>query len=219
MSDTHLPINYDKEPLRLFKSDLLEFFTHIHLATVLIIWTPVVAYFLVVTAQNYSAPTGQMSGAALAYIVFSFLSGLFLWTLAEYTIHRFVFHFQPRTPRQERVLFMVHGIHHVQPQCKTRLLMPPAVSVPLALIFYGVFYLGLAIVLGRADMVAPTFAGFIAGYLVYDVTHYATHYFPMRRGFLKFLKRYHMQHHYKTPNQRFGVSSPVWDIVFGTKPA
>jgi sterol desaturase/sphingolipid hydroxylase (fatty acid hydroxylase superfamily) len=50
------------------------------------------------------------------------------------------------------------------------------------------------------------------------LTHYATHHFPMRRGILKFLKRYHMQHHYKTPDQRFGVSSPLWDVVFGTFP-
>ena len=219
MADMHAPINYDKEPLRLFKSDFLEFFTHIHLATVLIIWTPVVAYFLMVAIQNYTVQTGQISGRALAYIAFGFLLGLFLWTLAEYTLHRFVFHFRPRTPWQERVIFLFHGIHHAQPQCKTRLLMPPVVSIPVALIFYGFFYLSLAVLLRMPDEVAPTFAGFIAGYLVYDVTHYATHYWPMRRGFLKFLKRYHMQHHYKTPNQRFGVSSPLWDIIFGTKPA
>jgi sterol desaturase/sphingolipid hydroxylase (fatty acid hydroxylase superfamily) len=54
---------------------------------------------------------------------------------------------------------------------------------------------------------------------LYDLTHYATHHFPMRGGYAKFLKRYHMQHHYKTPNQRFGVSSPLWDWVFGTMPA
>jgi sterol desaturase/sphingolipid hydroxylase (fatty acid hydroxylase superfamily) len=144
---------------------------------------------------------------------------LFLWTFTEYILHRFVFHFRPRTPRQERVLFLFHGIHHVQPQCKTRLVMPPVVSIPLALIFYGVFRLILAMLLGIPDWVAPTFAGFITGYLIYDMTHYATHHFSMRQGFLKFLKRYHMQHHYKTPNQRFGVSSPLWDIVFGTKPA
>jgi sterol desaturase/sphingolipid hydroxylase (fatty acid hydroxylase superfamily) len=56
------------------------------------------------------------------------------------------------------------------------------------------------------------------GYLIYDITHYATHHFPMRGKVLKFLKRYHMQHHYKTPDQRFGVSSPLWDWVFGTLP-
>jgi dihydroceramide fatty acyl 2-hydroxylase len=207
----HIAINHDKEPIRLFKSDFLEFFTHIHPAVVLAIWTPVVAYCLAVAARPGGAsPVGLSLGC---------LAGLFLWTFAEYTLHRFVFHFPPRTPAQERLVFLFHGVHHAQPQCKTRLVMPPAVSVPLALLFYGAFHLILATLLGIPTWVAPTFAGFIAGYLVYDMTHYATHHFAMRRGFLKFLKRYHMQHHYKTPTARFGVSSPLWDVVFGTMPA
>ena len=49
--------------------------------------------------------------------------------------------------------------------------------------------------------------------------HYATHHFRLRRGWMKALKRNHMLHHYRTPDMRFGVSSPVWDIVFGTRPA
>jgi sterol desaturase/sphingolipid hydroxylase (fatty acid hydroxylase superfamily) len=118
----------------------------------------------------------------------------------------------------ERVTFLFHGIHHAQPQCKTRLVMPPVVSIPMALLFYGLFSLVLSKLIGASLRVAPVFAGFISGYLAYDLTHYATHHLPMRKGFGKFLKRYHNQHHYKTPNQRFGVSSPLWDIVFGTKP-
>jgi sterol desaturase/sphingolipid hydroxylase (fatty acid hydroxylase superfamily) len=96
--------------------------------------------------------------------------------------------------------------------------MPPAVSVPLALVFYLVFHLLLRSVLGLPQWIDPTFAGFIAGYLVYDMTHYATHHCRMRKGALKSLKRHHMQHHYRTPDQRFGVSSPFWDILFGTQP-
>jgi sterol desaturase/sphingolipid hydroxylase (fatty acid hydroxylase superfamily) len=56
----------------------------------------------------------------------------------------------------------------------------------------------------------------MAGYLVYDMTHYATHHLPMRSRYAKFLKRYHMAHHYKSPDALYGVSSPVWDRVFGT---
>ncbi len=208
---SHIQINYDQKPIRLFKSDFLEFFTHIHPAVVLVIWTPVVAYCLAVAVRP--------GGASPVDLSLGFLAGLFLWTFAEYTLHRFVFHFPPRTPRQERLVFLFHGVHHAQPQCKTRLVMPPAVSIPLALLFYGAFHLVLTTLLGIPASVAPTFAGFVAGYLVYDMTHYATHHFAMRRGFLKFLKHYHMQHHYKTPTARFGVSSPLWDMVFGTMPA
>ena len=206
---TELNISHDPEPIRLFKSNFLEFFTHIHPAVVLIIWVPVALYFLV---------TGMEGARRAGDVPFGLLLGMFLWTLTEYTVHRFVFHFEPRTAWQEKVIFLFHEIHHVQPQCKTRLVMPPAASIPMAVIFYALFYLVFGVVLGISYWIAPTFAGFIIGYLIYDMTHYATHHFPMRWGFMKFLKRYHMQHHYKTPDQRFGVSSPLWDIVFGTKP-
>jgi dihydroceramide fatty acyl 2-hydroxylase len=211
---SHLEINHEQEPLRLFKSDFLEFFTHIHPAVVIVIWLPVVMFFL---GWGIWAYAGQPSGG-VGYLPIGFLIGLFLWTFTEYTLHRFVFHFRPRTPGQARVIYLFHGIHHHQPRCKTRLVMPPVVSIPLALFFYGIFWLILDVVLAEPQWIAPTFAGFIAGYLAYDMLHYATHHLPMRRGVFKFLKRYHLQHHYKTPDRRFGVSSPLWDVLFGTKP-
>ncbi|HNW14979.1 MAG TPA: sterol desaturase family protein, partial [Anaerolineaceae bacterium] len=88
----------------------------------------------------------------------------------------------------------------------------------LAAIFYALFYLFFAVILKAPQWVAPVFSAFIFGYLLYDLTHYATHHFPMRGGYAKYIKRYHMQHHYKTPNARFGVSSPLWDKVFKTMP-
>jgi sterol desaturase/sphingolipid hydroxylase (fatty acid hydroxylase superfamily) len=202
-----------QEPIRLFKSDLLEFFTHIHPAVVLILWAPVAIYFLV------RAIAGRATDAPPLYIPSGFLTGLFVWTFTEYAAHRFLFHYRPRTRRQERVLFLFHGVHHAQPHSKTRLVMPPVVSLPLAVLFYVAFRLILGTVLGAPQWVPPLFSGFVAGYLAYDMLHYATHHFPMRRGYWKYLKRYHMQHHFKTPNQRFGVSSPLWDAVFKTKPA
>jgi len=206
-------IVHDKKPIRLFESDFLEFFTHVHPALVPIVWLPTAALFLIVPVLR------QPAAAGLVFIMpLGFLLGLFLWTLAEYTLHRFVFHFRPRTAWQERLAFLFHGVHHAQPQVKTRLVMPPAVSIPLALVFYGLFSLILGVVLRAGTWIGPTFAGFLVGYIVYDLTHYATHHFAMRRGYLKTLKRYHMQHHFKTPNARYGVSSPVWDRAFGTYP-
>lgn len=212
---SHLEIDHSQEPIRLFDSDLLEFFTHIHPAVVVAIWTPVIGFFVGSAIWRVA----RQGGKGAAAIPLGIVCGLFLWTLTEYTLHRFIFHFRPRTSRQARVIYLFHGIHHHQPRCKTRLVMPPVVSIPLALLFYGAFYLVLGVAVSRPQWIAPTFGGFIAGYLAYDMIHYATHHFPMRRGALKFLKRYHLQHHYKTPDQRFGVSSPLWDVVFGTKPA
>ena len=209
---THLEINHSPEPIRLFKSDFLEFFTHIHPAVVVAIWLPVSLYFLV------GAIIWRVAEVWL-HIPIGFVIGLLVWTLSEYLLHRFVFHFKPRVPWQERIVFLFHGIHHVQPQCKTRLVMPPAVSIPLSFVFYGAVYLVAAVALGAPHWVAPIFSGLIMGYLCYDLTHYATHHWPMKGRYLKYLKKYHMLHHFKTPDARYGVSSPLWDFVFGTYPA
>jgi sterol desaturase/sphingolipid hydroxylase (fatty acid hydroxylase superfamily) len=210
---SHLPIDTSRDavPIRLFKSDFLEYFTHITPATILGLWVPVVVILLLVAVLD--APAAVFP----TYIPLGFLIGLFLWTFAEYTLHRFLFHHKPTLPRQERIFFLFHGIHHAQPQVKTRLVMPFPVSIPLALVFVGLFYLVLGVLLKAPEWVAPLTAGFLVGYLAYDLTHYATHHFPMRSGYAKYIKRYHMQHHYKDPDTRYGVSSPVWDWVFHTQ--
>jgi len=208
-----LEINHSEAPIRLFKSDFLEFFTHIHPAVVVIIWLPVAAFFM------WRAITSVPADASWAYIPICFVLGVFLWTLAEYVGHRFLFHYDPKGERMQAIFFTFHGVHHAQPQLKTRLVMPPVVSIPAAIVFYLLFSLVFDVLLGMPQWVAPIYSGFILGYLCYDMIHYATHHFPMRSRAMKYLKRYHMMHHFKTPNARFGVSSPVWDVVFKTKPA
>jgi sterol desaturase/sphingolipid hydroxylase (fatty acid hydroxylase superfamily) len=210
---SHPPINHSLEPIRLFKSDFLEFFTHISPVAVLVIWTPVVLWFLV------SAIRSVPPGFSWLFIPVGLVLGLFLWTFAEYMGHRFVFHHKASSELGQRIFFLFHGVHHAQPQCKTRLVMPPAVSIPTAFMSYGLFYLIWGRLLGAPQWIAPSFAGFIAGYLAYDMIHYGTHHFPMRQPYLRYLKRHHMKHHFTTPDARFGVSSPLWDIVFRTMPA
>jgi sterol desaturase/sphingolipid hydroxylase (fatty acid hydroxylase superfamily) len=204
-------INRSQEPVRLFRSDLLEFFTHIHPLFVLIVWAPVAFYFFI------RAIAGSASGSFPTYIPLGFLIGILFWTLVEYLAHRFVFHYRPRSPRQERLIFLFHGIHHYQPHVKTRLVMPPAVSIPLALPFYALFHLVFHTILDVPNWIDATFSGFVTGYLAYDMLHYATHHSRMRFRLLKFLKRYHMIHHFQTPDGYFGVTSPLWDIVFRTR--
>lgn len=208
----HYPIDNSDKPIRLFKSDFLEFFSHISPIAIIIIWSPVIIFFF------YRSIIIRPAGGSLWHIPAGFVIGLFLWTLAEYTLHRFVFHFQAKSPRGQRITFLFHGIHHAQPQCKTRLVMPPAVGIPLAALFYGLFYLVTVVLMKTPYWINPLFSAFLTGYLIYDLGHYAQHHLPMRRGYFRYIKRYHMQHHYKTPNQRFGVSSPIWDFVFGTHP-
>ena len=210
MNDLPIDASREAQPIRLFKSDFLEFFTHISPVTIVLAWLPVALWLLV------SAAAGAPAQASAMFIPAGFVIGLFLWTLAEYTLHRFLFHHKPANAFQERLFFLFHGIHHAQPQVKTRLVMPLPVSIPMAILFYGLFSLVLAAVLKAPQWVNPAMSGFLIGYLVYDLTHYATHHFAMRSGYARYIKRHHMQHHYKDPGTRFGVSSPVWDWVFGT---
>jgi sterol desaturase/sphingolipid hydroxylase (fatty acid hydroxylase superfamily) len=206
-----LPINHSEEPIRLFKSDFLEFFTHIHPAVVLLLYVPVVLFFL---ARAFA----EQGGGAIGPVFGMYAIGLMVWTFSEYMLHRYLFHWEPKTPFLKRAWYLVHGVHHEQPQCKTRLVMPPILSIPLAALFFLFFKTLVGTILGAPLWVAPLFAGFVTGYIAYDMMHYAEHHLSMKWGFLKFVKRYHLLHHYKTPEHRFGVSSPLWDYILGTKP-
>ena len=85
------------------------------------------------------------------------------------------------------------------------------VSIPMGTIFYVAFRALLGPVL-----VDPLFVGFGLGYLAYDGTHYAIHHFRMSSRWGRWIKRYHMIHHHTGANARWGVSSPLWDWIFGT---
>ena len=204
-------VQSSKEPIRLFKSDFMEFFTHIHPAVVLIVWIPVVVLFGV---QGLMSRPAEKS---LVYFPICIVAGLILWTLTEYGLHRFVFHFRPRNKWQERISFLFHGIHHAQPMVKSRLVMPPVVSIPLALLFYYFYLNVIGRLLGQPHWVYPLFAAFLVGYIFYDMTHYSIHHFDLKSSYLKMVRRNHMRHHWKTPDKRFGVTNIFWDVIFGTR--
>jgi sterol desaturase/sphingolipid hydroxylase (fatty acid hydroxylase superfamily) len=210
--EEQIEINQSDVPIRLFESDFLEFFTHVSPITIIVIWVPFIFYML------YRGISQRPAGDSLMYMPAGFLLGLAIWTFVEYNIHRYLFHFTPRNAWQERIVFLFHGVHHAQPRLKTRLVMPPAISIPMAAVFLVLYSLVFDQLLGRPQWVGPVVAGFTVGYLAYDLIHYATHHLPMRHGYFKYLKRHHMLHHYKTPEARFGVSSPFWDWVYGTLP-
>jgi len=192
--------------VRLFQNDLLEALTHGHPIVPLLFWGPIAGFLLWRSVAVHDLPaTGLLAIGALA---------LFLWTLTEYCLHRFVFHFPAQSRLGKYLVFLFHGVHHATPRDKTRLVMPPAGGILLLVVLYQVFRL-----LVPAPWIEPFLAFFLVGYLAYDYIHYATHHFPMRSKLLHFLKVYHLQHHYGAKGLRFGVSSPIWDRVFGTYPA
>jgi len=205
MSDP-VEANRTESSVRLFQNDLLEALTHVHPLVPLLFWGPIAGFLLWRSVAVHELPaSGLFAIGALA---------LFLWTLTEYCLHRFVFHFPAQSRAGKYLVFLFHGVHHATPRDKTRLVMPPAGGILLLIVLYQVFRL-----LVPAPWIEPFLAFFLVGYLAYDYIHYATHHFPMRSKVLHFLKVYHLQHHYGAKGLRFGVSSPIWDRVFGTYPA
>jgi sterol desaturase/sphingolipid hydroxylase (fatty acid hydroxylase superfamily) len=138
-------------------------------------------------------------------------AGLLLWSLLEYVAHRGSFHHEPATPAQVAYGYLVHGVHHAYPDDSRRWVMPLVVTLPIAVALFFVFSVALG------ALAAPCFGGFLHGYLAYDLLHYFIHRgrLPTRVG--RYLRHYHLAHHYKSPDRQFGVSSPLWDIVFRTR--
>lgn len=193
------------QSIRLFENELLERLSHVHPITPLLMWAPIAAWLLWRGFAVYQLPGLPVLAIALA--------GGLVWTLSEYCLHRFLFHFKARSKAGKWLVFLFHGNHHEDPKDKTRLVMPPAGAIPIMAVLYLLF--GLVI---PQPWIQPFCGGFIIGYLIYDYIHYSTHHFPMKNPLAKFIKHYHLKHHYSGEGGRYGVSSPVWDWVFRTDP-
>src|SRR5918994_3373222 len=187
----------------MFKSPWLDRFTRVHPVVPVIIFLPaIVALFAVGIGR-----AGLWNSVGLA------VGGYAVWTLTEYWLHRVVFHFEPERGIGARLHWMIHGVHHDHPNDPMRLVMPPSASIPLALLFAGLFWL----VLG-GEWFMPFLSGFLAGYLAYDMIHYHVHHHQPRTRVGRRLRELHMRHHFQDDERGFGVSAPYWDHVFGTPP-
>ncbi len=215
-------VNNEDASCRMFGSNVQEALSHVRPWVPHAIFLPVVGLAL---AAAFRAESLARVGGWVAV-------GLLIWTLLEYAIHRGIFHppqwieddtrrvvgglapgaaVLPALPTlRHKFYFIVHGVHHDYPNDSTRLVMPPSVSIPLATLFYLAFA-------GLFGATAPAvFAGFIAGYLVYDTIHYVVHHASGRFALVRALKRRHFRHHYADSSRDFGVSSPLWDLILGT---
>jgi len=196
-------ISNKDETVRMFENDFFEALSRVHPSVPVIIYLPVISFFLYRSVSLF-----ELTFITILSLI---LLGIAVWTLAEYTLHRFIFHYKPKTEFGEKIHFIFHGVHHDYPSDSRRLVMPPSVSVPLAVMFYFLF----EVILGNI-LVAPFFIGFLIGYLFYDLTHYAVHHFNIHNKFWLALKKHHMRHHYQDSEKGFGVSSPIWDEIVGT---
>lgn len=191
------------ETVRMFKNDFLESLSRVHPSVPLIIFVPVILYMLYLSIFSFKLSALSILGL----MVF----GVFIWTITEYLLHRFIFHWELKSKLGARIHFIFHGVHHDYPSDSRRLVMPPSVSIPLATTFFFLF----TFLIGDIS-VMPFFAGFLIGYLFYDISHYAVHHFNMHSKFWLAIKNHHIKHHYQAPDKGYGVSSPLWDYVFRT---
>jgi len=151
------------------------------------------------------------NGHSLSGVLAAYVAGLFAWSLLEYIAHRGAFHHEPQTKGQVAYGYLVHGVHHAYPDDARRWMIPLVVSLPVAAALFAAFHFAFG-ALGDA-----AFGGLVHGYLVYDLVHYFIHKgrLPTRLG--RYLRQYHLAHHYTMPDRHYGVSSPLWDLIFRTR--
>ncbi len=187
----------------MFASPAVDKVTRVPVWVVPLIYVPVIVVFALLAFGEVAWWAGLLWLAG----------GYVVWTLTEYWLHRIVFHFEPDQGIGRRLHWIIHGVHHDHPNDPLRLVMPPSASIPLALIFIGLFQLALPF--GPACALT---AGFLAGYLGYDMTHYYVHHRRPRGPLGRRLRELHMRHHFQDHERGYGVSAPWWDRVFGTAP-
>lgn len=141
-----------------------------------------------------------------------FFVGLLAFSLIEYLMHRFLFHMSLTTAFRRKMQYLMHGVHHEFPKDKDRLAMPPLASLTIATTLLFLFRLVMA------DYVFAFLPGFLTGYAGYLFVHYIVHAFRVPKNAFKILWVHHGIHHYKDQKRAFGVSSPLWDVIFRTMP-
>jgi len=187
----------------MFESRILDALSRVHPMVPILIFVPAILLMGAWSLSLLSVPS----------TIILVLAGYATWTLFEYWLHRLVFHFEPEEGLGARMHWIIHGVHHDHPNDPMRLVMPPAVSIPLGAVVFGVMYL----VVGSTY--APGLgAGFFTGYLIYDMMHYYLHHFRPHGRLGRMLRERHMRHHFQDDTRGFGISAPYWDDVFRTSP-
>jgi sterol desaturase/sphingolipid hydroxylase (fatty acid hydroxylase superfamily) len=203
MSVEVIPNN--KGTKKLFDNKILEKLTRTHIAipiSIFIIYSGALLYYSIAVVGTLTAL--QTTGL--------FVTGFLVFTLVEYTMHRFLFHIGTKTKKREKFQYTLHGVHHEFPKDKERLAMPPIMSITIATTLLFVIKLLLNI------KVFAFLPGFLVGYAGYLFMHYILHTYKAPKGMFNFLWANHAVHHYKDQTKAYGVTNPIWDMIFGTMP-
>lgn len=150
-------------------------------------------------AGSVVAGLGRGIGGFLAL----FVAGLLTWTLIEYLLHRMAFHG-----------FAPHIEHHADPTDPVYIVAPLRLSLSASAGMLAVFSLACRSWTAGASILS----GVIAGYLAYEAIHLRIHSTAAGGPLLRVLRKHHFYHHFASDRVCYGVTSPVWDWVFGSVP-
>ena len=168
-------------------------------------------YFYIPTIIGSIALAVKSGEQSLYLIAVLLIIGWFCWGLFEYTFHRFVLHHSRKgginLPGNE-----THLTHHRNPKSLERLYVPLHEGLPIAL----AYFLVAGLVTGSWQITAYLYTGFILGYLFYELLDYEAHHGKSKLRFVRYYRKYHLQHHFADESARYGVTSPVFDYLFGT---
>lgn len=132
------------------------------------------------------------------------------WPFFEYTMHRYLFHWEPSSKFWKKLIYTIHEGHHDYPNDGRFMLVGPIVSVPAFILFLGLAYLI------AGNYAFPFMAGIATCYMFYDWLHYATHHYNFKNKIFQSLKRHHMRHHYEDNEKNFAFTVLLWDTIFRT---
>ncbi|MCH4551176.1 sterol desaturase family protein [Aestuariibaculum lutulentum] len=208
MKQHRVTTDFSTGQAQIFKNPFLERLTKTNPASNIVI------YGITILLLGYLA-IGVIGLSVISFITL-FCIGFVSWTLAEYLLHRYLFHWYNDWKWTKRFHFIMHGSHHEYPKDKERLLMPPVPGLILASLLFCIFYV-LFWVFGVSKYTFGYFPGFFLGYLMYSFVHRAIHVKRPPKRF-KYLWLHHNLHHYQYPDKAYGVSNTFWDKVFGTMP-
>lgn len=155
---------------------------------------------------------GQGAGRSLGSTTGLLAAGALYWSLIEYAMHRWFYHWRPRHPGLRRVVESFHVYHHRTPIDRRVWNAGPALVLLVAVAMGA----PLLVVLRSVPSAALVLAGAVIGYALYEVVHHECHARVYRRGPLAYLQAFHLHHHDRDWRRNFGVTSPLWDWAFGT---
>ena len=194
---------------QIFENKVLEALSKAPAVVAYTIYPAVALFFLGINI--FAKPLTSDGSISFSAIALTFIGAYFFWSFFEYIMHRWAFHFVSNNKVVQKIVHGAHGIHHEYPKDTNRLIMPPLPWFVTVSLLLGLCYLLMG------NYAFSFMAGLLMGYLSYIFVHYQVH-LNRPPKFLRKMMVHHALHHYKYDDLAFGVSSTIWDRVFGTMP-